>query len=221
MNTVYYVAFIVPCLVVVPLVVALCINENPRLVGFFKSCLTLPIVCSMVVISVIWKWLYNLNYGPINLLLQLVGIPPIDFLGNPSTVIISLAVMILWQAIGFYMFMFLAGLASIPRDLYDAAHIDGANKWNRFRYITLPQLAPTLVFVVTMAIIWNFQMFDPVYVLTGGGPSYSSYTIVFYIYKLAFRHLDVGYACALSTVLFAIIFAVSMISIRTLMREVT
>jgi len=209
LNVGRYVAFILPLIAVIPLTLALTFQQDNRLSGIFKSVMVFPFVFSMVIEGILWRWVYQPHIGPMSIL-------KVDILGDYQTAIYGVAFVAFWQAIGFYMYMFIAGLGSIDISLYEAAKIDGAGSLQAFRYITLPSLKPTFAFVVTMALIWNIQTFDPVFVVTHGGPGFSTFTPVFYIYWLAFNRQDMGYASAVSVVLLLLTLAAALTSLRLL-----
>ena len=211
-NTIKYVVFIVPLVTFLPLFLAIILYQEFKFNNVFKSIVIAPFVPSMVVIGVLWRWMYNPFVGPIPLLRAL------DLLGNYGSALYAVAFVAFWQAMGFYMYMFLAGLGSISPALYEAAKIDGANSLQTFRYITLPSLKPTFAFIVTMAIIWNLQTFDPVFVVTHGGPGFATFTFVYYIFWLTFYRFEMGYASTIAVVLFALTLIISLLSLKLLGR---
>jgi len=164
----------------------------------------------------VWRWIYQPDFGLLNYLLSLVGITGPDWLGDDRLTMPSLAVLSIWKGLGFNMVLFLAGLQGIPRSLYEAAAIDGAGRWAQFRHVTWPLLTPTTFFVVVLGIIGSFQAFDQVVLMTNGGPGDASRVYTFYLYTKAFRDHAMGYAAALAWVLFAIIAAVTYVQIRFL-----
>jgi len=189
-------------------------------ISFFRACYFIPVVSSMVAVSMVWRWIYQPDFGLLNYLLSLVGITGPDWLGDDHLTMFSLAVLSIWKGLGFNMVLFLAGLQGIPRSLYEAAAIDGAGRWAQFRHITWPLLTPTTFFVVVLGIIGSFQAFDQVVLMTSGGPGDASRVYTFYLYTKAFRDHAMGYAAALAWVLFAIIAAVTYVQIRFLGRRV-
>jgi ABC-type sugar transport system permease subunit len=155
----------------------------------------------------------------LNLTLIRLGLPPQNWLGDPKLVMPTISMLEVWRGVGFWTLLFLAALIALPRELFQAATIDGANAWQRFRHLTLPLMRPTFFFAVVMATIWNFQLFDSINILTDGGPQNASATVVWYIYKATFQFNDkVGFGAALSFVLLAFIFVLSLIEIRLLRR---
>lgn len=213
LNTITYSGGVVPLLVVVSLALALALNAPFKGRTFFRTAFFLPVVSSTVAVAMVWRWIYA-PFGAINTVLVALGLPAVGWLTTTEWAMPSVILMSVWQSMGYSMVVFLAGLQSIPQHLYDAAAVDGATGWRRFRYITLPLLSPTTFFVVVMAVISTFQVFGQVYMLTGGGPAFATSTIVYYIYERAFLALHMGYASALAWVLFAAIFGLTLIQLR-------
>lgn len=194
------------------LITALMLNQNVRFRSFFRTAYYLPVMTSLVVVATIWVMLYNRN-GLFNTVLQSVGLPKVGWLGDPHVALISIVLASVWQGFGFETVIYLAALQSIPRELYEAAMIDGAGSWAQFRYITIPSLRPVMVFVYIIGIIGSYQVFDQVFVMTGGGPLYSTSTIVHYLF-IKFRDLRLGYASAIAYILFAILVIFSYLQMR-------
>lgn len=219
-NTAVY-ALYVPLTMACALAVAILLNRRIRGVAILRAIFFLPYITSFVAISIVWQWMYDPNFGIFNWLLGLIGLGPFPWLNSPSTALFALIIMAVWIHIGFQMVIFLAGLQAIPNELYEAAMIDGAGPWRRFRKITLPMLKPTTFFVLVTSIIGSFQVFTFVYVMTEGGPLHATDVIVYHIYQNAWQFLRMGYASAMSWVLFAVIFAITLIQFRTLGRRMT
>lgn len=226
-NTVYYTLMTIPATVVLSLVVALMINS--RLVkwkSLFRILYFIPVVTSMVAISFVWKWMYNPRYGLINLALEAIGLNGQSWLSSPTLALPSVAIMMIWQSLGFYMVLFIAGLQGIPETLYEASTIDGANRWQTFAYITLPLLNPTIVFILITSVINSFQVFVPVFVMTSsttgepGGPLNSTRVLVYHLYSIAFRNLDMGYGSAIAFILFAILLVITVLQFRVVQHKV-
>ncbi len=209
-NTAYYVIGTVPAGIVLSLLLALAMNANVRGIAFFRVVFFIPVISASVAVAVMWRWLFNTDFGLINVGLTAVGLPRVPWLSSTAWAMPALIIMAVWKNLGFNMVIFLAGLQSIPAQLYEAASIDGANGWHRFRYITLPMLAPTTFFVLVISVISSFQVFDLAFVLTKGGPGDATNTIVMYIYNQAFQFFHMGYAAAIAWVLFAIIFTLTL-----------
>jgi ABC-type sugar transport system permease subunit len=194
------------------LLTALMLNQKVRFRSLFRTAYYLPVMTSLVVVSTIWLMLYNRN-GLINSVLANFGIAKVGWLSNPHVALISIVIASVWQGFGFETVVFLAALQSIPRELYEAAMIDGAGGWAQFRHITLPSLRPVIVFVYIIGIIGSYQVFDQIYVMTSGGPVYSTISIVYHLFN-KFMDLRLGYASAIAYVLFAILVVFSYIQMR-------
>jgi multiple sugar transport system permease protein len=205
-NTFYFVAIGAPLSVSASLLTALLINQRRvRGQGFFRTVFFLPVVTTLVAVAVVWRYLYHPRLGLLNYVLSLLGIEPIDWLGDPQWAMPSLIIMAVWKNFGFNMVIFIAGLKSIPRRLYEAAEVDGAGAFEQFRSITLPLLAPTFVFVGIVTLIGYFQLFAEPYVMTQGGPSGRTLSVALLMFEEGFRWWNLGYAAAISFVLFLII----------------
>lgn len=215
--TLVYAAIYVPLTVGIALGTALLLNTVVFARGLFRGMLFLPYVTSFVLAAVIWIWVYRFD-GLINGLLAKVDLGPIGFLQEPALVLPSLSVVSAWRGFGYSMLILLAGLKSIPVSYLEAARVDGAGAWHRFRYVILPQLRPALFFVLVIETIGAFQVFDTVYVMTGGGPVRASYTLVYALYDQGFRFFDLGYAATIGIALFAVILLISLIQRQLLDR---
>ncbi|MFI7133751.1 carbohydrate ABC transporter permease [Nonomuraea sp. NPDC050153] len=215
--TLVYVAIYVPLTLLVALGTALLLNQVVFMRGLFRGMLFLPYVTSFVLAGIIWRWIYEFD-GLINGLLAKADLGPVAFLEQTAVVLPALAVVSVWKGFGYSMLILLAGLKSIPSSYLEAARVDGASTWQRFRRITLPLLKPTIFFVVVIETISAFQTFDTVYVMTGGGPARATYTLIFGIYDHGFRSFDFGYAATWGMVLFAIVLIVSLVQRRFLDR---
>lgn len=226
-NTLVYVLFSVPLGVVTSLAVALLVAQRLRGVGFFRTLFYIPAVSSQVAISMVVIWILLPEQGLINYCVarvnDLLGAhvsSSTDFLNRTGWAMAALVAMSLWIGLGPRMIIFLAGIQSIPETLYEAAAIDGATGWKRFRHVTLPLLAPTTLFVVVTTTIAAFQLFTPVYMMTRGGPRRSTDVVLYHIYKEAWQKFEVGMAGAMSYVLFAMILIVALIQFRIMRRSV-
>lgn len=213
-NTVYYTAGSVIIITVTSLVIALMLNHVKKYSTFFRTMYFVPNVSSLVAVALIWGWMYNSDFGLINNILRVIGISdPPGWLTDIRWSMPAVILMSSWTQIGFFTVIFLAGLQNIPRHVYEAAEIDGGRKLRIFFNITLPLLRPTTFFVLIMVVINSFQVFEQSYVLTKGGPAFSTTTAVMYIYYKAFRDQEMGYASALSWGLFLCIFIVTLAQI--------
>ncbi|WP_059104107.1 carbohydrate ABC transporter permease [Shouchella shacheensis] len=209
-NTVYYSILVIPGGIIAALLVALALNKVKGK-EVYRVFYFMPVVTSAVSIGVIWMWLLNSDFGLINQLLGYIGIDGPAWLVNTDLVLPSIAGLSIWWGLGTNMVIFLAGLQGISRSYYEAAEIDGANAFQKFRHITMPLLSPTTFFVAIMAVITSFQVFDQAYVMTQGGPGKASYTLVYHIYDRAFDRFTFGASAASAMVLFAIILVFTLI----------
>lgn len=218
-NTFVYILN-VPIGMVISLAIALIMNQRLKGVAFLRALYFLPSVTSFVAIALVWMWIYHPTFGVANFFLGLVGLQPIQWLNSPQTAMISVIIFSVWLGLGYQMVVFLAGLQGVPEELHDAARIDGANHWQRFWRVTLPLLKPTTFFVLVTSLIGSFQVFTSIYVMTAGGPIRSTDVIVYHIYQAAWEELRMGYASAMSWVLFVIIVIATWIQFRLIGREV-
>lgn len=199
-NTLYFtVATVIPSLVL-PLGLAVLLNQSVALRGFLRTAYFIPSITSLVAVGLGFRWLFQTE-GPANQLLSSLGFEPIPWLGSTTWAMPVLILLSSWKQLGFNMVVFLAGLQAIPSSLYEAAELDGANKWQQFWYVTLPGLRSTLIFATITTAIFTLRSFEQVYVVTGGGPLNSTNLLVYYIYEEAFSLFDFGYAAAAATVL--------------------
>ena len=217
--TLTYTVIFVPLTVLLSLGTAVLLHQVVWKRGFFRGVFFLPYVTSIVLAAVIWKWIYDAQDGLLNAVLGLVSIGPVDFLGQSGSVLPSIAVTSAWKGFGYSMLILLAGIQAVPKSYLEAAMIDGASAWQRFRHITLPQLRPVLFFVLVIETIGAFQVFDAMYVMTGGGPVRSSYSLVYFLYDSGFKYFDFGYASAIGLVLFLIVLIVSLVQRRLVGRD--
>lgn len=208
-NTVTFIVGYLPSVVIIALGLALLLNRKLKGRTFFRAVYFVPVVTSWVAVSLIWKWLLNPQYGLVNFGLSLIGIKGPGWLFDPAWAMTGIVITTVWKDIGFVTVIYLAGLQDIPEHLYEAASLDGATPWQRFWGITFPMLMPTTFFVTTISLISSFQVFDQVYVMTGGGPAGATSVMVEQIYKNAFSYFQMGYASTISWILFALIFVVT------------
>lgn len=219
LNTIVFTLH-VPVSMALALALALLAQGRTRVRSALRAAFFLPGITSVVAIAVVWKWMLNDDYGIVNGLLTAVGLPAVPWLTAPGVALLSLMALAVWMVLGYQMVLFQAGLTAIPRELYDAARIDGAGPWRRFLHVTLPGLRPTLFFVAVTSVIGSFQVFAIVFVMTEGGPLGATDVAVFHIYREAWRSLRFGSAAAMSWVLFALIFAATWLHFRVLERRV-
>jgi multiple sugar transport system permease protein len=218
-NTALY-TLNVPVGMACALAVALLLHRRLHALGFLRTLYFLPSVTSFVAISLVWMWIYHPSFGIANYVLGWAGIPALPWLNSADTAMISLIIFSIWLGLGYQMVIFLAGLQGIPADLYEAARMDGASTWQLFRHITLPLLQPTTLFILITSVIGSFQVFTSVYVMTGGGPVRSTDVLVYHIYQAAWEQLRMGYASALSWVLFAIIMIATALQFKILGKSI-
>ena len=211
-NTFMYLVIAVPFLVTFPLFLAVLINQKIRGVTLYKILIYLPVIVSIVVAAIAFKWLYA-TQGILNYLLSIFHSAPIGWLTDTKWALFSVAVVTIWKGVGYYMMIYLASLMSVPQDLYEAADIDGANFIQKHLTVTIPYIMPTIALVSTISTISAMKVFAEIYVMTKGGPLNSSKTIVYYIYERAFENLDLGYASALAVVLLVVVMIFSLINI--------
>ena len=208
-NTLIYVAAIVPLSAGLALLLAVLFDARFPLRALFRAIYFAPMVTSTVAAAVVWWWMYNPQFGLFNVLLRLVHLPPQPWLMSSRTALASIILFGLWKTIGYNMIVYLAGLQAIPAQLYEAAALDGAGAAQRFGRITFPLLAPTTTFILIYNTILAFQVFDQVFVLTGGGPANATNVVVLELYRQAFQRFNFGYASAEALVLFAIILGIT------------
>ncbi len=209
-NTLVFILGYLPSVVVLGLGLALLLNRKLKGRTVFRAIYFVPVVTSWVAVSLIWKWLLNPQYGLINYGLSLLGIKGPGWLFDPHWAMTGVILTTVWKDLGFVTVIYLAGLQEIPEQLYEAANMDGATAWQRFRTVTWPMLAPTTFFVTTISLISSFQVFDQVWIMTQGGPVGATSTMVELIYKNAFAYSKMGYASAISWLLFALIFVITL-----------
>jgi multiple sugar transport system permease protein len=219
-NTLIYAVVTTPVSVVIALGLALALNRPLHARGLFRAAMFLPFVASLSILAIAWSFLLDPRVGTLSAWLREVGIDLGNGVDDPDLALPAVMFVGVWRNVGFFMVMFLAGLQSIPRELNEAAIIDGAGAWSRFRYITLPLLSNTTMFVVVIAAIFSFQAFDQIYTMTGGGPFFQSETLVMLIYNRGFTNFDMGSATAISWVLVAIVLAISLLQIGYFNRRV-
>lgn len=219
-NTLWYVAMVVPGSVLIGLGLAVLVNGLKHGRGFYQVAFFLPVTSTLIAMATVWKYLLHGTIGPVNHLLVALGFDKVEFFGNSSLTLASLAVVAIWQLAGFNMVLFLAGLTAIPEDLYEAAAVDGIDRaWERFFKVTLPLLGPTTVFVVVTTTITAFKVFDTVAVLTHGGPQGSTNVLLYSIYLEGFQDMHIGLASAMTVVFLAVILGLALIQAKILDRR--
>jgi ABC-type sugar transport system permease subunit len=212
-NTIRYTLGVVPVSILLGLGLAVAVNKI-KFKAFFRAAFFLPVVTSVVAISMVWMWIYHPNYGLANALLGLVGIEPQRWLSSPKQALLSIIIMSIWREMGYNMVIYLAGLQGISRELYESARIDGANSWHVFRSITWPLLSPTTFFLVITSLIKSVQVFGQIHTMTQGGPVKSTSVLVYYLYEQAFQSFRMGYASSIAYLLFIGIMLVTFVQMR-------
>lgn len=220
-NTAYYVALVVPGSVIIGLVLAVLVSDLTRGQRFYQIALFLPVTATLIAMATVWKYLLHGRIGPVNHLFAALGLPQVEFFGDPDLIMPALAIIGIWQLAGFNMVLFTAGLTAIPADLYEAAAVDGVDRpWERFFTVTLPMLGPTTMFVIITSSITAFKVFDTVAVLTRGGPQGASDVLLYTTYLEGFQYLRIGAASAMTVVFLALILVLSLIQAKLLERKV-
>ncbi|HEY0187603.1 MAG TPA: sugar ABC transporter permease [Cellulomonas sp.] len=211
-NTFYYAGIHIPLTLVLSLGLAILLNQKLRGVAFFRTAAFFPYITSIVAVAVVWNMLFSEDYGPINEFLRLIGVSdPPGWTASADWSMPAVIIVGTWREMGYYMLLFLAGLQTIPAELYEAARMDGAGAWSRFRHVTIPMLRPTTFFVTIMLTIGSFKVFDLILVMTEGGPGQSTLVLSQFIYQKGFVENDFGYASAVSIVLFGICMLVTIV----------
>lgn len=220
-NTLIYICIVVPLTLLTSLILALLTNRKLPFMKFYRAAFFLPMVTSTVAISMVWLFIYQPYGGVLNTILEGVGISnPPHWLQNEFWARFAVSIVMIWLKVGYYYIIFDAGLKNIPTELYEAAEIDGANAFTKIKNITLPMLSSVMFFVSVMLFIDVFNMFNEVYIMTAGGPNYSTYTLSMYIYFYAFTEFDMGRAAVASWVLFALVGVVTLIQFKVKKRLV-
>jgi multiple sugar transport system permease protein len=215
-NTFYFAGAVIPLQMIIGLGIALLLNTGLRGRVVFRTLYYLPCVTPFVVSAIVWKWFYNGDFGIFNFYLLKTGLidAPLSFLSDKNLAMPSVIVMSVWGGIGFTMVVYLAGLQSIPEELYEASKVDGAGPFRRLRHITIPMLRPTTLFLAVVGIIFAFQQFTQIFVMTHGGPVDKTTTMLFYVYQSAFVYYDMGYASTLAFALFLMLVVFTVFQIR-------
>jgi len=219
-NTLLFCLITIPGGMAVSLALALAVKQSIHLGTVYRSLFFLPVVTSTIAVALIWKSIFNTDFGLLNWLLDLVGVSPVGWLSDSRWAMVSVGIVAIWKSMGYNMVILLAGLHAVPQHLYEAASIDGAGAWRRFVNVTLPMLSPTLFFVLVISVIGSFQVFDQVYVLTDGGPGNATLVYNYYLYQNAFEFFRMGYASALAYALFALIFLITLLQVKFLNKRV-
>ena len=218
-NTFVFLVIHIPLQIVVALALAYFLNQKLFFRAFYRAAFFLPVVISGVVVTMLWQQLYSFDTGLINGMLVSIGLPRVAWLTDSKFAMISIAIMATWKNVGLYVILFLVGLQSVPERYYEAADVEGANSWQKFRYITLPAINPTIFMVTILSTIGGFGLFIEPYIMTGGGPLNSTLSAMLYIYKQAFEYYHMGYAATLGIFFALIIMLVVVIQKYTIEKE--
>ena len=214
-NTLYFVLIGVPLSIAASLGAALLLNSPlAHFKGFYRTALFAPVVTTLVAVAVVWRYLLHTRYGLINHALTAIGITPVDWLGDPFWAMPAIVLLSVWKNFGYNMIILLAGLQAIPKDLYEAARIEGASAWQQLRYVTMPVLAPMLLMVSILTMAGHFQIFAEPYVMTQGGPAQRTVTVLYFMYDEGFKWWSLGSASAVAFVLFAFMFVFTLLQLR-------
>ncbi|MTI15950.1 sugar ABC transporter permease [Rhodobacteraceae bacterium RKSG542] len=224
-NTLYYAAIVIPCSMILSLLVAMGVHQvaswNKTCANIFRTSFFLPVAATLVAMATVWEMLLHPTLGLVNIVLDMIGIGGERWLSDRKLVLTTLAAIGVWETVGYNMVLFLAGLASIPRHLYEAAEIDGADRgWERFWTVTWPMLGPTTLFVMVITATRSFRVFETVATLTKGGPAFASDTLVYAMYREGFIYFKAGYASAITMVFFIFVFALTMLKVVVAERKV-
>ncbi|MCB9041661.1 MAG: sugar ABC transporter permease [Lewinellaceae bacterium] len=204
LNTLVFLVIHIPLQIVIALTLAYFLNQKLFIRGFFRASFFLPVVISGVVVTILWQQLYGFESGLINRALSGLGLGKVEWLTSSKVAMVAIALMATWKNVGLYVILFLVGLQSVPESYYEAADVEGANAWQKFRFITLPAINPMLFMVVILSTIGGFSLFIEPYIMTGGGPLNSTLSAMLYIYKQAFEYYHMGYSATLG-IFFAIL----------------
>lgn len=219
-NTLWFVLLGVPLIVVLSLAAALLVHAKTlRWKPLWRVLLFAPFVTTLVATAVVWNYLLHTRYGLINYGLGFLGIGPVDWLGNPDTALPAILLFVAWKTFGYNMIIFLAALQTVSQDLVDAARVDGAGAWMRFRHVTLPTIAPTVLLVAILTVAGMFQLFAEPYVMTQGGPAKSTVTVLYFMFEEGFKWWNLGVGSAVAFILFLCIFATTLVQMRIARRS--
>ena len=213
-NTVYYTGLRVPFSLLFSLIVALLMNLKIRGILWWRVVYFVPAISSSVAIALVWRWIYSKDFGILNAFLAWFGVAPLSWLTSETLAMPAVIVMSVWWSVGTNMVIYLAALQGVPGQLYEAAELDGAGAWGKFRHVTFPMITPTTFFLLVLGTIGSLQIFDIFYVMPQGGPNFATTSLVMYIFQNAFEYLEMGYASAVAWVLFFIILALSLVQLR-------
>ncbi|MFR8465280.1 sugar ABC transporter permease [Eisenbergiella tayi] len=213
-NTFYFTVVSVPLCLIISFFMAVLLDSKIKLLKLWRAIYFLPVISSMVVVAIVWNWLYNPQFGLVNYFLGLIGIEGPAWLSDTTWAMPAVIITNIWKNMGYNMMLFLAGLQSISSSYYEAAELDGANFWQKIRYITFPMISFTTLFVIITSVIGSFQVFDLVMMMTDGGPARSTSVMVHYLYQNAFSYFKMGYACSQAVVLTLIVLILTLLQFK-------
>lgn len=213
-NTFFFTIGSVTLVMVLAIMLAVILNQKLRAKNFYRSLIFSPYITPMVVVAIIWMWIYNPEFGLANYFLQLVGLPPLNWLRSFKMALPSIIFLTVWKNMGYYMILYLAGLQNIPESLYESADMDGASAFRKFRSITLPLLTPTTFFVLITSFLSSFKVFDQISVMTSGGPADATNVMVYFLYQNAFEYFKIGYASAIAVIIFIILMFITVFQFK-------
>ncbi|MEG0021070.1 MAG: sugar ABC transporter permease, partial [Oscillospiraceae bacterium] len=219
-NTFKWVIVYVPMSILASLGLALAMDMPLKGIGVFRTLFYLPVVTPIVVVSLLFVWIYNQEFGILNYMLSWIGVDPIGWLTDKRISLISIAIMSVWKWAGYNMLILLSALQGIPESLYEAAELDGITPWKKLIHIKIPLIMPSIYFVMLTSVIDAFQVFTEVYIMTNGGPGYATHTVSYYLWTSAFQYSRMGYACAMAVIMFIIILTVTVIQDKIMNKKV-
>jgi multiple sugar transport system permease protein len=209
LNTTTFILLYVPPSLIIGFILALALNRKIRGRIILRTAFVMPYIAMIVAVSIVWKWIYHPTFGLLNVFLKTIGLPTPAWLLDQKTVMLSIAIMGIWQMVGYNMLFYIAALQDVPKQLYEAAVLDGATSWKKHWYVTIPLISPTTFFVLIINLIGGFQVFDQIFMMTEGGPGNASTTMVYYMYNTGFNVMEIGYSSAVAVILFLILLIVT------------
>jgi multiple sugar transport system permease protein len=218
-NTLFFLLSI-PIGLILSLFLALLVNHKLRGITFFRTVYFIPVIASMITVALLWEFILDKDFGLLNSFLAWLGFSKVDWFGNSLAAKIGISLMLIWKSAGYNMLIYLAALQGIPEQYYEAMQIDGANRWQRFKNVTFPLLAPAHFFLLITSVIGTFQLFGPIYVMTKGGPVTGTWTLIYEVYWKAYQEFEMGYAAAVSWILFLLMLLITLVQWRFLGKRV-
>jgi ABC-type sugar transport system permease subunit len=220
LNHTIFFLFSIPIGLALSLFLALLVNVKLRGISLFRTIYFLPVIASMITVALLWEFILDKDFGLLNMFLELLGFSKIDWFGNSLAAKIGISLMLIWKSAGYNMLIYLAAMQGIPEQYYEAMQIDGANRWQRFKNVTFPLLAPAHFFLLITSVIGTFQLFGPIYVMTKGGPVTGTWTLIFEVYWKAYQEFEMGYAAAVSWMLFLLMLVITLVQWKLIGKRV-